>query len=624
MQQSSVPAPNPAPLQPEKKPVLVQAEPKKPRGTGWIWLAVLVAICAAGYYLYQRSLTSQSAAQRTAAANMRMSTVTAGKVVDVIRLTGSTGPEKFSTILGPQLRGSRSFGGGGGAAMGRSRGGGGSSGGSSGGGSGGSSGGSSSSSSSSGSSGSSSSSGTTGLSIASSSTAMGGGTSATGSGGAGASMAGGGGSTGGVRSASSALRAATSRTSSGSSTRSSASAGSARSSSSGSLGSDGLGSTSGSLFGGGGSSGGGGGGGGGGMSGGDFGAVLHTVIKPGTMVQKGATVAEFDRQFMLQRVDDYQAGVEQQESNMKRQLADLDVTRKAHQQSIETAKGDVEKAKLDLRTVPVRSDIDSERFKLALEENEARHKQLLREVPFVRAGEESQVKIAQMDLKQSEIELRRAEQNADRMLVKAPINGMVVMMSTFRGSEFAQIQAGDPIMPGMPFMQIVDPSSMVVNALMNQVDIERVRVGAKARVRFDAFPDLELPGHVYSVAAMPRSSFSSRASFLKEIPVRIKLDKMDPRVIPDLSVSVDVIVEEEEAAVVAPVSAIFRDAPEAKPYVFVKAGESWVRREVEVGLTNHLRAVVRSGLKAGEVVAEQPPLMGPDKAGGGGDGERSS
>ncbi|MBL8212751.1 MAG: HlyD family efflux transporter periplasmic adaptor subunit [Bryobacterales bacterium] len=611
MQQSSVPAPNPAPLQTEKKPVLVQAEPKKPRGTGWIWLAVIVAFCAGGYYLYQRNLASEIAAKRTAAATMRTSTVTAGKVASVIRLTGTTGPEKFSTILGPQLRGSRSFAGGGGAAQGRSRGGGGSSGGSSGGAVASSGGGSSSSGSSSGSS--SSSSGTGGLSIASSSSAMSGGGSGSASGGSSASMMGGaGGSTGGVRSASNALRAATSRTSSSSSSRSTSSSSSSRSSSGSALGSEGLGSTSGSLF----SGGGGGGGGGGGMSGGDFGAVLQTVIKPGTIIEKGATVAEFDRQYMLQRVDDYKAGVEQQESNMKRQLADLDVTRKSHEQSINTAKGDVDKAKLDLRTVPVRSDIESERFKLALEENDARHKQLLREVPFVRAGEESQVKIAEMDLKQSQIELRRAEQNADRMLVKAPIGGMVVMMSTFRGSEFAQIQAGDPIMPGMPFMQIVDPSSMVVNALMNQVDVERVRVGAKARVRFDAFPDLELPAHVFSVAAMPRSSFSSRASFLKEIPVRIKLDKMDPRVIPDLSVSVDVIIEEEDASAIAPASAIFRDAPDAKPYVYVKVGETWARREVELGLSNYIQTVIRSGLKAGEVVAEQPPLLGPDKSGG--------
>lgn len=340
----------------------------------------------------------------------------------------------------------------------------------------------------------------------------------------------------------------------------------------------------------------------------DFGAILQDLIKPGSLVRKGDQVAEFDRQYMLQRLDDFKAGVVQQELNMKRLEADLAVSRKAHEQSILIAKADVDKAKLDLRTVPVRSSIETERFKLALEEAEARYKQLMMEVPYVRAGEDAQVKLSEMDLQQSKLELRRAEANADRMIVKAPIDGMVVMLQMFRGSEFGQVQAGDPIPPGMPYMQIVDPSSMIVNAFVNQVDVEKVRVGAKARIRFDAFPDLELPGHVFSLAAMPKSGQSARANYLKEIPVRIRLDKMDPRVIPDLSVSVDVIVSEEEASAVVPLNSVFRDGgAQATPYVYVMSSGRWERRAVEVGLASNTHIAVRSGLKAGEMVAEERP-----------------
>lgn len=613
MQQSSAPSPIAVPGRPEKKPALVQAEPKRPRGRGLLWLAALAAAGAGLYWLYQRSLSDTSvAARRAALAATRTSTVGGGTVVDTIRLTGTTGPEKFVTILGPQLRGNRSGSGafqrggsggrGGGGGSVSSNGGSNSSGGGS--------------SSSSGSGSSSSGASAMGASISSNSSAMsGGGGSAGGAGGGGSAAAGmspgGGGSAGGVRSAANALRSATSRVG-GSSSRSSMPSSRSSGTASSALGSDGLGSTSGSLYGGGGT--GGGGGGGGASSGGDFGTVLQQLVKPGSMVKKGETVAEFDRQFMLQRVDDYKTGVDQQELNLKRQQAEVLISRKSHEQSILSAQGDMVKAKLDLKTIPVRSDIDTERFKLAAEENDARYKQLLREVPFVRAGEEAQIKISEMDLKQSELELRRAEANANRMIIKSPIEGMVVMLQMFRGSEFGQVQQGDMIPTGMPFMQIVDPSSMIVNAFVNQVDTERIRVGAKARVRFDAFPDLELPGHVFSVAAMPKSSYSSRANYLKEIPVRIKLDKMDPRVIPDLSVSVDVIVEEQQAAAVVSLASVFQDAPNGPRYVFVRTGEGWERRPVELGLTNAVAAVVKSGLKPGEVVAEErPPQPGTDK-----------
>jgi HlyD family secretion protein len=301
--------------------------------------------------------------------------------------------------------------------------------------------------------------------------------------------------------------------------------------------------------------------------------------------------------------------VNQQEINMSKMVANLDVTRKAHEQSIRIAKGDVERAELDLKTSPVRSDMEKERFKLALEEANAKYKQLLEEIPFVRAGEESQVKISQMDLQQSKLELRRAEANADRMMMKSPINGLVVMLNIFTGGDFRPVKEGDPVMAGMPFMRVVDPSSMIINAFVNQADVERMRVGAKARIRVDAFPDLELPGHVYSVAAMPRSSGSSaRASFLKEIPVTVKLDKMNPRVIPDLSVSVDVIIEEEQASAVAPLAAVFRDA-DSKPYVYVKSATGWDKRSVELGVADNIHVSIKSGLRSGETVAEEKPPL---------------
>lgn len=351
----------------------------------------------------------------------------------------------------------------------------------------------------------------------------------------------------------------------------------------------------------------------GGSSMGDFGSIIQDLIKPGSIVKKGDKLAEFDRQYMLQRVDDYKTGVEQQRLSKKRLVADLEVTRKAHGQSILIAKSDMEKAKLDLKTIPVRSEIETERFKLALEEADAKHAQLLKEVPYVQTGEETQLRISDLDLHQSELELKRNEANAERMVVRSPMDGLVVMLPMFRGGEFGQIQQGDPVQPGFPYMRVVDPGSMIINAAINQTDVEHIRVGAKAFIRFDAFPDLELPGHVYSVAAMPRSNMSSaRASYVKEIPVRIKLDRMDPRVIPDLSVSVDVLLEQEQASAIAPLASIFRDE-NAKPYVMVKSIDGWQKRAVELGLASNSHVAVRSGLRPGEVVAEDKPSLAVSK-----------
>jgi hypothetical protein len=102
-----------------------------------------------------------------------------------------------------------------------------------------------------------------------------------------------------------------------------------------------------------------------------------------------------------------------------------------------------------------------------------------------------------------------------------------------------------------------------------------------------------------------------RAQFVKEVAVRLKLDAMDNRVIPDLSVSAEIIEDSDSAApAIAPVGAIFNDSS-LKPHVFVQTGSGWQRRDVELGLNNNLEAVIKGGIKAGEVVALDPPQVSP-------------
>ncbi|MEZ5354960.1 MAG: efflux RND transporter periplasmic adaptor subunit [Bryobacteraceae bacterium] len=327
-------------------------------------------------------------------------------------------------------------------------------------------------------------------------------------------------------------------------------------------------------------------------------------------------IAEFDRQYMLTRLDDYRAAVSQTEANFKKLLSDLDLTKKVHDQTIDVAKANFEKAQLDMKTLPVRGAMDAERYRLALEESEAQLKQVRQEIRFMDAGLAADRKVAELEVRQSQLELQRNERNVDRMVIKAPIDGLVVMMTTFRGAEFDQIKVGDEVRSGMRFMQIVDPSSMVVNATVSQADIESVRYGQKAKVRFDAFPGLELRAHVSAIGTVASSS-RYRPDWVRDVPVVLKLDEMDRRVIPDLSVSADVILEIDEAPALAPLEAVSTvESAGAAPrhYVWVRdAKGAWQRREVEVGAENYIRVAVKSGLKPGEVIAIDPPAQATGK-----------
>ena len=571
----AVSAPRISPEHPIPAPSQVPPARKRPSWIGWVIFLVLIS----GASVYWRQWTSQSAASPI---TIRTAQVVKGRLEAIVRLSGATAAENYSSLIAPQLRGSRSdrlrsFNA---APVTTTTSGVGTS---------------------------SSGSSTSSTSTTSSSTTAGTGTAA-------APGANTGAASGPGANMSTAMKAATSRFPDSSSTAATTAAtGSASRTgsvmpTSETMGANGLGTTDSQLPGGpqgpSNSS--------GGM--GDYMLVLEKAVPAGSHVKKGDTLAEFDRQYMLLRLDDYRASLLLSENSVNILREQLEVSRKAHDQMVQSAKGDLDKAELDMLKIPVLSQIDTERTKLARAEAEAKYKQLLFEEKYVDISAKAQLRASELDQAQTRIELRRAEMNADRLEVKAPIDGLVVMQNIFRGSELGQIQAGDQLYSGQPFMSIVDPASIIVAARVNQVDAERLRIGDKAQVHFDAYPDLDLPGRIYSIASIPKPGVY-RSSFVGEIPVRIKLDKLDPRVIPDLSVSADVTVAAEPDAAVAPLAAIFRDgaAGDANPYVYVRtASGGFVRKDVELGLASNVTVAVRSGLAPDDIVAlERPGTEGP-------------
>ncbi len=101
-------------------------------------------------------------------------------------------------------------------------------------------------------------------------------------------------------------------------------------------------------------------------------------------------------------------------------------------------------------------------------------------------------------------------------------------------------------------------------------------------------------------------SSTFRANYVGEIPVRLAIGHLDPRVIPDLTGSADVILAAKDDALVLPLAAVFNDA--GGPFVFLKTMEGWEKRGVKTGVASNTAVSVESGLKLGDVVALQRPM----------------
>jgi HlyD family secretion protein len=337
----------------------------------------------------------------------------------------------------------------------------------------------------------------------------------------------------------------------------------------------------------------------------DFTLTLLRLVSAGTRLKAGDVVVQFDPESQVQRLDDYQDSVVQTKNSIRKLVANLTANKEAHQQSVRVARANWQKALLDLKTAPIRSTVDAEKLRLTAEETELQYQQLIAEQALVEESQRASIRVSELVLDQSAIEMERAQSNVKRMTMTSPIAGMVVIGSVALNGELRQIREGDQVSPGQPILYVVDSGSMVLEGNVNQVDAERLRMGMRATIRLDAYPGWKSTGTVIGVGAMAKAS-AFRRSYFGEIPVRLRIEGLDPVLLPDLTGSADVMLNAESNVLLVPRPAVFID--NTKSFVFVRDGDSWTRREIAIGSRSATHVAVRGGLQPGETVATEWPL----------------
>ncbi len=327
--------------------------------------------------------------------------------------------------------------------------------------------------------------------------------------------------------------------------------------------------------------------------------ILMKLAASGARVKKGDIVAEIDSKAAQDHVDDVDSQVQQAKADVKKRGAEQAIEMGTLRQSVQSAKADLDKAKLDAGAADIRTQIDVELLKLSVEEAEAQYKELQSELPLTAAQQKAELRI--LDLTRIRHERHRDRHAGDikRLTIAAPIPGLVVMQSTFRGGEMRQIQEGDQMHPGESFMKVVDTASMQLDATVNQVEAEELRIGQTATIGFDAFPGFYMHGKIYAIGALAVGG-RFQNFYIRNIPVRILIEGQDPRLIPDLSASGDIRIEEKDNALLLPLSAVRVEGK--KTVVTVKTPGGFETRPVELGSQNNTHAVVVSGLQAGDEV----------------------
>jgi HlyD family secretion protein len=327
--------------------------------------------------------------------------------------------------------------------------------------------------------------------------------------------------------------------------------------------------------------------------------TLERLVPSGRFVKKGEIIAQVENQFLIDRMDDEVAQLAQADLNLRKLQAQQGVDLESSRQSLRVTKASLDKAEMELRTSEIRTDIDRELLRLSVEEVRAQYVEQQKNLANLQIVQKAALRISQISREQQMQDVDRSKLDLERFTIRAPIDGLAVTEVLWRRGEQQTVQEGDQVGPGQPVLRIVNPASMIVQAMVNQSASSLLRIGQKANILVDAFPGMKFSGEVYSIGALAVGS-QMQNNYVRYIPVKVKINGADPRLIPDLSASADVQLEKSDVATLVPRSAVSEE--NGKPVVFVKAGDQFQKRTVEVGLRNSAQAAITSGLQPGEVV----------------------
>jgi HlyD family secretion protein len=224
---------------------------------------------------------------------------------------------------------------------------------------------------------------------------------------------------------------------------------------------------------------------------------------------------------------------------------------------------------------------------------------------------------AQAELKAREAEFKRQKDKLEKILTQlektkiiSPAQGLVIYATSAQGGMFRRntepLQEGQDIRERQELIYLPTASSSNAEVAIHESNLKKVRKGMPAKVTVDALPGREFSGRIMHIAPLPDAQSIWMNPDLKVFTTQIFLDGNDSDMRTGMSCQARIIVETHDNVLSVPVQAVLQ--VQGVPTVYVKAGNEFVPRQVEIGLDNNRLIHVKDGLKTGDIVLLTPPL----------------
>lgn len=317
------------------------------------------------------------------------------------------------------------------------------------------------------------------------------------------------------------------------------------------------------------------------------------VIDKGTDPRTGRKLSDTEKSDYAGKYDAAVRAEENAAALLTQATRDADVARQNEISGVASAEARVRSAQADLDAVQSGADLAS--AKAAVAQAEANLNKLLGDQRNAQvAAQEANVAAATAVLERAKARVTQAQAQAqmaalkrDAATLKAPFAGVIADVNAKPGELVATA----------PVVGIIDMSAFTVEITVDEVDVAKVQVGQVVDVFVDALGAPVLAGKVVRVS--PRAE-SEQGVVSYKVTVEVTPDARNVKA--GMTASAQIITGEAKGVIAVPRTAVSTDVNGVSTVTLVN-GDAQTPQTVELGVVGDDMVEVRSGLKAGDIIA---------------------
>ena len=325
-----------------------------------------------------------------------------------------------------------------------------------------------------------------------------------------------------------------------------------------------------------------------------MGQIVNLAVREGDRVQKSQLLLQIDR-----------AQLAAQTAGRASALAAMRSDLLAGRATTEQARFDYERAKRNWEA-KILSEAEYQKTKSAYDTAQAN------------------LSAIQQRLEESGANLAASRDSLSKTTVSAPIAGVITYLPVKEG-EVTVI--GTMNNPGTQLLTVSDMSEVEAVMMVDETSVPEVKVGQKANLNIDAYPNRPFEGIVTEVGSSPIAKndpdLLSLTTGSEAINFKVKIRVVNPpdTIRPGFSVTADILTGRKEGATAIPIQAlVVRDVPkkDGKPVtsaagrpqteegVYLVKNQKLAFEKVETGLAGELMIEVKKGPRVGAEIVTGP------------------